>query len=85
MQQKLRRHSRLIGVGIFLLIAGAVPVIIGMVLAFQQLQRGEPDTATGHWIGIAFHPVFIATDNIGLLLITIGVISAFRRGGRPVA
>ncbi len=85
MRQKSARHFPFVLVGIVLIVAAVLPTVIGMVRGFYQAQRGENATAVDRGVAMAFHPALIAFGVVGLLLIVIGFIRGFRRGGGGVA
>ena len=85
MRQKTIRHFPFAALGLVLIAVSAAPTVIGMVLGFDQLQRGEEATAVSSGVALAFHPAFVACGNVGMLLVVIGIVLAIRRAGRPVA
>ena len=80
MRQKIVRHFPFGSVGVVLIIASELPTVIGMVRGFNQLQRGEDSTAVNSGIALAFHPAFIATGTLGMLLVMVALVRALRRG-----
>ena len=85
MRQKNARHFPLGSIGVILIIASALPTVVGMVRGFNQMQRGEDATAVNSGVALAFHPAFIACGALGVLLVVVAIVRALRRGGRPVA
>ena len=85
MRQKPARRLPFAALGLVLIATSAAPTILGMVRAFEQVQRGEdPTTTVNSGVALAFHPSFTACGLIGLLLVIMGIARACRRSQRPV-
>ena len=85
MRQNSVRHFPYGLVGVVLIIAQALPMGIGMVRGFNQLQRGEDATASHSGTALAFHPALIACGTVGMLLVLVAFVRVLRRGARGVA
>jgi formate hydrogenlyase subunit 3/multisubunit Na+/H+ antiporter MnhD subunit len=74
-----KKHFPFISIGILLFLIAAAPVVIGFVHNFNQLQAGQQPTDTQFWIGVAFHPIFVVCNLMGMLFIAIGIARALLR------
>jgi hypothetical protein len=87
MRQKLTRRFPFAALGLVLIAVSVSPIVIGMVRHFNQMQRGEGQDAmaVSSSAALAFHPAFMASGLIGMLLVAVGIVLAIRRSARPVA